>query len=101
MTDPTIARPSPGQLINKIFVSMLKSNARHLVIFFPDLFGMTDRFNEPGVFSDANWRLRLPHDFDENYRQGRTSESVLDVARCIERALSDHRNFTGREITTP
>lgn len=89
-------RPSPGQLINRIFATMLSSRANHIAIFFPDLFGIKDRFNEPGVVSDANWRLRLPHDFEENYRKGCENESVLDIASCMEQALSVRKRTIGR-----
>jgi 4-alpha-glucanotransferase len=39
---------------------LLASESRYAACMITDLFGMTDRFNVPGVVSDANWRTRLP-----------------------------------------
>lgn len=39
---------------------LLASASRLAACMITDLFGMTDRFNVPGIVSDANWRTRLP-----------------------------------------
>ena len=39
---------------------LLTSGSRYAACMITDLFGMSDRFNVPGVVSDANWRTRLP-----------------------------------------
>lgn len=40
---------------------LLQSASRYAAIMITDLFSMTDRFNVPGVVSDANWRTRFPY----------------------------------------
>ncbi len=77
---------SPGELIHALFTAMLSSRARHVAIFFPDLFGMTERYNQPGVIADENWSLRLPADFEQKYADRCRSGESLDIARCLEQA---------------
>jgi 4-alpha-glucanotransferase len=78
---------SPGQLVNACFAAMLASRARNVVVFFPDLFGMRARYNEPGVVSEANWSLRVPADFEAFYDEQRARATALDVATCLCLAL--------------
>lgn len=74
----------PGRLINACFAAMLASRARNVVVFFPDLFGMTARYNEPGVVSERNWSLRVPTDFEAHYRQRCDRGAALDVPACVQ-----------------
>jgi 4-alpha-glucanotransferase len=75
---------TPGKLINACFAAMLASQARHVLVFFPDLFGMTDRYNEPGVCSDANWSLRVPANFEEFYQEKLQQGQALDLEQCFQ-----------------
>jgi 4-alpha-glucanotransferase len=78
---------SAGNLVNACFAAMLASRARNVVTFFPDLFGMTSRYNEPGVVSEENWSLRVPTQFEAFYEQRRERELALDLQACVEAAL--------------
>jgi 4-alpha-glucanotransferase len=62
-----------------MLAELFASRAENVSIFFADLFGLEDRFNMPGVVSDANWTLRLPPDFER--LQG------LDISLAAELAL--------------
>lgn len=77
---------TPGELIHALFTALLSSRARHVAIFFPDLFGLTERYNEPGVVADDNWRLRLPADFEQQYAERCRQGTALDVVRGFEQA---------------
>jgi 4-alpha-glucanotransferase len=79
---------NPGELVNACFTAMLASEARHVVVFFPDLFGMTARYNEPGLVSDSNWSLRVPTEFEKVYDERVRAGTALNVRTCIERALA-------------
>ena len=79
---------SAGKLVNACFAAMLASQARHVVVFFPDLFGITTRYNEPGVVSDANWSLRVPANFQELYEQRHRSGAGLNLERCLQVAAN-------------
>ncbi len=78
---------SPGVLVNACFTAMLRCQARHLVVFFPDLFGMTARYNEPGLVSNANWSLRAPADFENFYQSRLADGAALDVRQCLQQAV--------------
>lgn len=78
---------SPSELVHSLFAAMLSSRARHVVVFFPDLFGMTERYNEPGIVNQANWSLRLPTNFEEIYERRCASGDALNVGHCFRRAL--------------
>jgi hypothetical protein len=73
----------PGTLVNACFMAMLRSRARNISVFFADLFGMTGRYNRPGVVSDQNWSLRVPNDFEEHYERQLKQGRALDVAKCL------------------
>ncbi|HEX5104001.1 MAG TPA: 4-alpha-glucanotransferase [Pirellulaceae bacterium] len=77
-----------GRLVNSLFAAMLASRARNIVVFFPDLFGLTVRYNEPGVVSDANWSLRVPADFEAFYDRQRQRGRALDLDACEELATN-------------
>lgn len=78
---------STGEVINSMFTAMLASRARQVAVFFPDLLGMSERYNQPGITAESNWRLRIPNDFAEMYEAGRAAGRVLDVFRCFDRAV--------------
>ncbi len=73
----------PAELVHALFSAMLASRARHVLVFFSDLFGITEPYNEPGTVSDANWTLRLPHNFEDYYEGRRRLGRALDVGRCL------------------
>ena len=78
----------PGELLHALFAAMLGSRARHVALFFPDLFGMTERYNEPGIVNSSNWSLRLPTDFEALYEQRCLQGEALDISRCFQMALN-------------
>lgn len=78
---------SPGNLVNACFTAMLKCQTRHIVVFFPDLLGMTARYNEPGLVSSANWSLRAPADFESFYQSRLAAGAALDLRECLQRAV--------------
>lgn len=85
---PPIIANQPGELVHGLFTAMLASRARNVMLFFPDLMGMTDRYNQPGLVMESNWRLRLPGDFDQRYEVQCRQGTALDVKRCLRDALS-------------
>jgi 4-alpha-glucanotransferase len=77
----------PGQLVHALFAALLASRARHVLVFFPDLFGMRDRYNLPGVVNDENWMLRIPADFERLYFERCLRSEALDIHKCFALAL--------------
>lgn len=90
-----IAADQPGELVHALFTAMLASRARNVMLFFPDLMGMTDRYNQPGLVMESNWRLRLPGDFDQQYEFHCRQGTALDVKRCLHDALNTKETSLG------
>jgi 4-alpha-glucanotransferase len=82
----------PSRLIHACFAAMLASAARNVVVFFPDLLGMTERYNIPGEVSRQNWSLRVPTDFESLFEDRRKRGAALDLQSCFEMArIARHR----------
>jgi 4-alpha-glucanotransferase len=86
---------SPGNLVNTLFAALLACRARHVLVFFPDLFGMTQRFNRPGEINDTNWMLRIPSDFKQLYSERCACGKALDIRKCLEMALETKSRAAG------
>jgi 4-alpha-glucanotransferase len=80
----------PGHLIHALFAALLASPARHVLVFFTDLFGMTERYNRPGLVDNENWRLRIPSNFERMYFERCLNNEALDISRCLSMALNRH-----------
>jgi 4-alpha-glucanotransferase len=68
---------------------LLASSSRYAAIMITDLFGMTDRFNVPGVVSDANWRTRFPYSVKQMLEKKALSAEAArfrDLAKETKRA---------------
>ena len=64
----------PRRLAAAMFADLFVGPARQVSVFFPDLFGMKETYNRPGIVDPANWSLRVPPDWE-----------TLHAARCRER----------------
>jgi 4-alpha-glucanotransferase len=79
---------SERYLATAMLAELFISRAENVSIFFADLFGLTDRFNVPGLVDAANWSLRLPHDFEALHASQLAAEQGLDLPLAIELALA-------------
>jgi 4-alpha-glucanotransferase len=48
-----------------------------------DLFGMTDRYNQPGTVGGENWRLRLPWTIEEIQTEKPLKEASDKLAMLV------------------
>jgi 4-alpha-glucanotransferase len=69
------------------FAELFASPARQVMVFFSDLFGLTDVYNEPGTLSDRNWSLRLPPSWRRDYAARVATGHALDLPRALALAL--------------
>jgi 4-alpha-glucanotransferase len=83
----------PGELVHALFAALLGSRAGHVLVFFPDLLGMNERFNRPGIVDDVNWMLRIPADFERRYRASCADGTALDIHRCLKLALEGRISY--------
>jgi 4-alpha-glucanotransferase len=79
---------SDGFTATAMLAELFASRAQNVSIFFADLFGYTERFNVPGLVDDANWALRLPHDFERLHAERLAREEALDLPLAVELALA-------------
>lgn len=77
----------PGALAQARFAELFVGPARHVMVFFADLFGARSPYNVPGTVSADNWSLRLPPDFPREYAERHAAGRALDVPRALARAL--------------
>lgn len=77
-------------LCEAMFADLFASPARNVSIFFPDLLGMTQVYNEPGTVNDANWSLRVPHDYEKLYSERLKTGCALSIPRALALALEAH-----------
>ncbi len=56
--------------------------ARNVLIFWADLFGLREVYNQPGQVNGTNWSLRVPDDFQRAYEH-----EAPDLAQALIWAL--------------
>ncbi|AKT37259.1 4-alpha-glucanotransferase [Chondromyces crocatus] len=69
------------------FADLFASGAAHVSVFFADLLGMKEPYNQPGTVSDENWSLRVPRDYQQKYALQATRGAALDLPRVLAMAL--------------
>jgi len=77
----------PVQFRQAYFADLFLGPARNVSIFFPDLFGMKEIYNRPGVVHPDNWTLRVPPDYARIYRSRCEVGQALDLAGALAMAL--------------
>lgn len=77
----------PRRLAHAKMADLFVSPARHVMIFFADLFGLEENYNVPGASDQDNWTLRVPPDFFRRYEAGRKRGDVLNLHAVLALAL--------------
>ncbi len=77
----------PRTLAQAAFADLFVGPARNVMVYFTDLVGSRAPYNVPGTVSDANWSLRLPHDFRRVHADRLAAGEALDIPRALARAL--------------
>jgi len=77
----------PGLLVNAQLADLFACPARNVMIFFPDLFGLRETYNVPGTVGSANWTLRVPRAYADDYRQRLRSNQALNLPLALAMAL--------------
>jgi len=74
-------------LTTAMFADLFCGPARNVLIFWADLFGLSEAYNRPGVVDGANWSLRVPADFERAYRNACDRREAPNLARAVAWAL--------------
>jgi 4-alpha-glucanotransferase len=83
----TLARDR-GALATAALADLFVGPARNVQIFWPDLVGLRERYNQPGVISDDNWALRLPRDLDAALAAAVARGDAPDLGAALAMALA-------------
>lgn len=70
-------------LVEAKLAELFAGPARHVIVYFTDLFGETESYNVPGTVSEANWSLRLPADVAGHYRARLAGRRAADLPRLL------------------
>lgn len=77
----------PADLTTAMFADLFCGPARNVLIFWADLFGLSEIYNRPGVRDADNWSLRVPADFERVYGEACRRRTAPDLARALAWAL--------------
>jgi len=75
-----------GALVHAKFADVFASPAEHVKVFFTDLLGMTETYNQPGTVGPHNWTLRVPPDWRAHGARA-ASKTALDLRVVLGLAL--------------
>ena len=89
------ALAAPGRLPTAMLADLFLSAAENVSIFFADLFGYEERYNVPGLVSDANWSIRLPADAAGLYAHRLARGAALDLRVALALALDARGSTSG------
>jgi hypothetical protein len=78
---------SPLALAQAHLADLFVSDARHVCIYFTDLYGAREPFNRAGIVHPDNWSQRLPADYAERYEARRAQGCALDLRAALVLAL--------------
>lgn len=74
--------PDNNERRNK-FIELFSSGAKNIQIFWTDLFGIKERYNQPGTVSKENWSLRMTPDFDDKYYKKLPTDDALNIPEVV------------------
>jgi 4-alpha-glucanotransferase len=81
-----------------MFAELFLGPARNVSVFFVDLLGEKQLYNQPGTVADQNWTLRVPSDYRTVYSQRLRRREALDMGRVLALALEAKAGILGTEV---
>lgn len=85
--DPRPLANDADALARAVLADLFVGPAQQVSIFFPDLFGMTEVYNRPGVVSPENWTLRVPARFESDYAKAAREGRALQLPSALAAAI--------------
>lgn len=77
----------PASLATAMFADLFCGPACNVLIFWADLFGLSEPYNRPGVVDVSNWSLRVPFNFREAYQRARERREAPNLELALAWAL--------------
>jgi hypothetical protein len=81
----------PRAMATAMLAELFLGPARHVQIFWADLFGARDVYNRPGVVDDDNWSLRMPTDFAAAHARAVAAGEAPDLGEAMAMAMVARR----------
>jgi len=75
------------KLVHAKVADLFLSPARHVMLFFADLFGLEESYNVPGIVTENNWILRVPPDFARRHEEDAKRGEALNLYAVLALAL--------------
>lgn len=76
-----------GLFCQAMFAELFLGPARNVSVFFADLLGLQETYNEPGTTGERNWSLRVPRDYPDRYRRRAERLEALHMPCVLSLAL--------------
>lgn len=76
-----------GELIQAKFAELFIGPAQNIMVFFTDLLGSRDSYNQPGKVDEQNWILRVPRDYRKSYKEKSDKNLALNIPKALAAAL--------------
>jgi 4-alpha-glucanotransferase len=94
-------RADPGAFVHAMLADVFASGAENVQLFFTDLLGIEETYNEPGTVGPHNWTLRVPPDWRRHAERAaaRTAlalRNVLAMALRMRGLARDHAPLLAR-----
>lgn len=70
-----------------MFAELFLAPARNVLVFWADLLGTHETYNQPGTVGEHNWTLRVPRDYRQSYAARCARGEAFDVGACLATAL--------------
>lgn len=90
-----------GALVQAKFADLFVGPAQNIMVYFTDLLGGMESYNQPGTISKDNWTLRIPCDFKKSYCEKLTADRALNIPKALAMALRSkeaHTSLLHREL---
>ena len=88
-----------GKLAQAKLADLFACRAENVMVFFTDLLGMKEIYNAPGTVSEDNWTLRVPPDYEREYRERLLQGRALNLPGALALALrAQGKNGANRDL---
>lgn len=81
---------SRTHLAEAMFADLFVGPAKNISIFFSDLLGIKEIYNEPGFVNDTNWFLSVPNNYAQLYAERTAGGQALNLPKVLSMALRAH-----------
>ena len=88
---------TPSLFCEAMFAELFLGPAQNVSVFFADLLGERQLYNQPGTVGEHNWTLRVPGDYQERYLQRIEHGEALNIKRTLALALEAKAGVLGAE----